>query len=107
MDFNIKKYDRMTFHKDELVNKRVKALFLWFDYEVYKKKLSHKQQIILIDYWVGELTRMEYYEIIPFFKKRRLSISHKIKMAKKLQEKKEKSQAFFNKIIDFFKNIFK
>jgi hypothetical protein len=87
MEFNIKKYDRMTFHKDEVVNKRIIALFLWFDYEVIKKKLTLKQQVKLIDYWVGELTRMEYYEIIPFFNNRRKQLVGKITKKKDMEDK--------------------
>jgi len=107
MEFNINKYDRVMFHKDEVINKRIIALFLWFDYEIIKKKLTKEQQIKFIDYWCCELTRMEYYEIIPFFNRRRKQTMGKIRKEKVLHNNMEKSKVFWNGIIGFFNRALK
>ena len=74
MGFDINKYDKIRFHTNSLIQKRVKALYLWFDYEVNKRDLDYKGQVRLIDEWVEILIEYEYYEVVPFFKRRRYDI---------------------------------
>jgi vacuolar-type H+-ATPase subunit E/Vma4 len=67
MEFNINKYDKITFSDDNLTHKRIKALLLWFEYEVYKKDVALESQIPMMVKWIKNLESFEYYEVIPFF----------------------------------------
>lgn len=71
MKFNIKKYEHRKFHADEKIDKKIKALYLWFDYEVERRKLSYPNQLTLIDSWIRSFELHELYEVIPMFKLRR------------------------------------
>lgn len=70
MGFNINKYDNVTFSNNDLTNKRIKALVLWFEYEVDKKNLSLDAQIELLELWLKRLLKEELYEVLPFFKQK-------------------------------------
>ncbi len=71
MEFDIHKYDRRTFSDDDLTHKRIKALLLWFEYEVYKKDIPLSSQIPMMTQWIKKLEAQEYYEVLPFFTKMR------------------------------------
>lgn len=71
MGFNIHKYDDVTFDKNSLTNKRIKAFLLWFEYEVYDKNIIPSAQVILMDRWILKLIKEEFYEVVPFFKEKR------------------------------------
>ena len=71
MNFNINKYKKTKFHDDEVINNKIKALYLWFDYEVNKRDLSFKDQVRLLDKWSARFIKEEFYEIIPLFEDRR------------------------------------
>jgi len=74
MKYNIKKYEKRRFHKDPDVDKKIKALFLWFDYEVETRDLTYTQQLTLIDNWITSFLFSELYEVVPMFKLRRGAI---------------------------------
>ena len=78
MDFNINKYDNVRFHQDDLTHKRIKALLLWFEYEVYKNNLPLEGQIKLMERWLGRLLQEEYYEVLPFFKGLKADMEEKL-----------------------------
>ncbi len=78
MEFDIKKYDNTNFHEDELINKRIKALLLWFEYEVYSKNISLIKQMVVIDTLVERLIKKEWYEIGSFFQNLKLDLEKKI-----------------------------
>ena len=99
MNFNIKKYDKIKFHSNPLLNKRVKALYLWFDYEVEKRDLNKKGQILLIDEWIKALIRFEYYEVVPFFKGRRYDILRAI------VKEKNANMSDLDHLVSFLKKI--
>jgi hypothetical protein len=71
MNFDIHKYDKTTFSYDVLTDKRIKALLLWFEYEVYVRKIPLSSQIPMMTKWINKLEVQEYYELIPFFTKMR------------------------------------
>jgi hypothetical protein len=71
MKINFKKYDNRTFSEDVEVDKKIKALFLLFDYEVMRNQLSYTKQVKLIDSWIKSFEDYETYEVIPMFKIRR------------------------------------
>lgn len=112
MKFDIRRYERRRFHKDEEVDKKIKALFLLFDYEVTRNKLSFVQQLTLIDDWIIKFERFELYEVIPMFKLRRGVILRQI--IRREQEKMSFSdylapslKKIFYRIKNFFKSLFK
>ncbi len=78
MDFNLKKYDNIHFHDDELIQKRIKALLLWFDYQVFKDGLGLERQLTLINSMIDSFIGKEWYEIADFFKKQREVIKNNI-----------------------------
>jgi hypothetical protein len=77
MDFNLTKYDNLNFHNDILTHKRIKALLLWFEYEVYKNNLPLDEQIKFMDIWLNSLLEEEYYEVLPFFESLRAAMVQK------------------------------
>ena len=68
MDFDINKYDKIKFDEKDLTHKRIKALLLWFEYDVYKKKIPVEKQIPKMDDYLITLLKEEMYEVLPFFK---------------------------------------
>lgn len=70
MGFDINKYDNVTFSTNDLTNKRIKALLLWFEHEVDKNNLSLDSQIELLELWLKRLLKEELYEVLPFFKQK-------------------------------------
>ena len=68
MDFDINKYDKIKFDKKDLTHKRIKALLLWFEYDVYKKNIPIEEQIPKMDDYLDNLLKEEVYEVLPFFK---------------------------------------
>ena len=78
MKFNFKMYDKVTFHSDPKIDKKIKALLLWYDYEVIKKKLPYKKRIALLNSWISDFVGNELYEAVPTFKARRLALQDKL-----------------------------
>ncbi len=68
---NLKKYNRKSFNKNPIIDKKVKSLFLLFDKTVDDFKLNVKQSILLIDKWINVFVSSEEYEIAESFKKRK------------------------------------
>ena len=78
MGFNIKKYENTHFHDDELIQKRVRALMTWYDYQIFKDELGLERQIVLINSMIDTFIGKEWYEIADFFKKRREEIKNNV-----------------------------
>jgi len=112
MRFDFDRYKKRRFHKNDEIDKKVKALFLYYDYQVINKKMNPAQQLTLLDDWIIKFQQHELYEVIPMFKMRRaivvkqiISMNHERMsfiehMAPKLPER-------LKKIKNFFKNQFK
>jgi len=75
MKFNFKRYEGVIFHKDPDINKKIKALLLWYDYEVITKDLSYRDRVTLLDKWIKNFIDIELYEAIDVFKTRRDKLS--------------------------------
>jgi len=71
MKFDFDKYKKRRFHDNDDIDKKIKVLFLYYDYQVIDKKLGLTQQLRLLDIWVIKLIQYELYEVIPMFKLRR------------------------------------
>ena len=72
MQFNINKYDDISFHNDELISKRIKALLLWFEYQVIDSEFSKELEIDFIDSIIETMVDQEWYEVAVFFKNLKL-----------------------------------
>lgn len=92
MNFDIDRYKNRRLHKDDEIDKKIKALFLWFDYEVSRKKLSLTNQLNLIDDWIRKFEEAELYEVIPMFKLRRSVI------LKTITTKEEDNMSFLEQV---------
>lgn len=109
MDFNLEKYKKFRFHKDDNVDKKVKALFLYYDYLIINKKLTSYEQLVLLDFWILKFEEHELYEVIPFFKLRREVIIKQINIIEtKIDVKKDITPKLniWGKIKKSFKKLF-
>lgn len=68
MNFNINKYDNISFHKDEIVSRRIRALLLWFEFQVLDSEFSKELEIDFIDSIIDTMVDQEWYEVAVFFK---------------------------------------
>jgi len=112
MDFNIDKYNNVKFSDDELTHKRVKALLLWFEYEVYRNNIPLDRQIKLIEQWLNKLLEKEYYEVLPFFETKKNDMIKELNKTKDVIVSAEtKSEPFLikpkSKLIRWYRSIFK
>lgn len=71
MTFNLNKYKKRRFHRNPEINAKIKALFLYYDYQIIHKDLDMNDQLILLDDWINKFEEHELYEVIPSFKLRR------------------------------------
>ena len=74
MDFDVDKYKGCRFHKDDLIDKKLKALLLWFDHEVDRTDATLGNQLILIDTWIDTFLDEQHYELITKLKQKRYDI---------------------------------
>jgi hypothetical protein len=74
MSVDLTKYDKCTFHENELANKRIKVLLLYFDNEVDENNNPIEHQIIFIDNWIETFIQEQHYELISVLKKKRFDI---------------------------------
>ncbi len=81
---NLKKYNRKSFNKNPIIDKKVKSLFLLFDKTVDDFKLNLKQSILLIDKWINVFVSSEEYEIAESFKKRKFLKWKKLRKIKRV-----------------------
>lgn len=79
---DLNKYKKKRFNKDKLIDKRIKALFLFYDKKVEDLKLSYKQSIGLLNHMISVLVESEEYELAAAFKRRKF---RKYKKFRKLQ----------------------
>lgn len=93
MEFKINRYDDVIFHRDEDIDKKIRVLFLLFDYKVTENRLTLEQQLELIDLWIVEFEDLEYYEVIPMFKSRREAI------VKFINTEKYDNLSFYGKMV--------
>lgn len=111
MGFDLNRYEKRRFHENVEIDKKIKALYLWFDYEVSTRKLNHSSQLTLIDNWIANFLLHELYEVVPAFKLRRAMILAII--ASNIKHKKIERRRFAFKLyyrfyrIKFKKLIFK
>ena len=69
MDYN--KYNKKIFNKDSFIDKRIKALFLYFDSKSIN--VSYKNKIKLLNISIVTLVKFEEYELAQAFKIRKIN----------------------------------
>lgn len=68
---NLNKYKKKRFNKSRFIDKRIKALFLFYDKKVEDLKLTYHQSISLLNHMIKVLVDSEEYEIAEAFKNRK------------------------------------
>lgn len=68
---NINKYKYKKFNKNMFIDKRIKALFLFYDQKVNDSNLSFEDSIRLLNHMIETLAQYEEYELAAAFKKRK------------------------------------
>ena len=72
MEFDMNKYDGVSFHEDEIISKRIRALLLWFEFQVIDNEFSREIEIDFIDSIINTMVTQEWYEVAVFFKNLKL-----------------------------------
>jgi len=78
---------------DPLIDKKIKALYMWYDVECNRQKLNHKQKMSLLKLWIDEFIKYEEYEIAEAFRIK------KVDEIKKYAIKRRSKRRFFRKAI--------
>jgi hypothetical protein len=73
---DINKYKNKRFSKDSFVDKRIKALFLFYDKKVSDSNLGFDDSIKLLNHMISVFVATEEYELAEAFKQRKI---HKFK----------------------------
>jgi hypothetical protein len=67
MKFDFNKYDKRKFHDEPEIDKKIKALYLWFEYETLRNKWSLTKQLTMIDSWILNFEKHNMSTVSPFF----------------------------------------
>lgn len=81
---DLNKYKKKRFNKDKFIDKRIKALFLFYDKKVEDLKLSYRQSIELINHMMHVLVDSEEYELAAAFRRRKIKKYKKWRKVKRL-----------------------
>lgn len=82
--FDLDKYKKKKFSKNKLLDKRIKALFLFYDKKVDDLKLDYVKSIELINHMIGVLVDSEEYELAAAFKRRKFKKYKKYRKFKRI-----------------------
>jgi len=74
MAFNLNKYKDKVFHKDEGINKKIKALLLWYEFHSEQRELTTKGKLSLLDNMIRLCVKQEWFEIASFFRDKKSEI---------------------------------
>ena len=71
MAFDINKHMNKTFHEDEGISDKIKALLLWYEYQTYIKNLDDEEQNVILSNIIKMAIKNEWYEVADFFNKKK------------------------------------
>lgn len=71
MAFDINKHMDSTFHEDEGIDNKIKALLLWYEYQIHIKELDIEQRGVILDNIISMAIKNEWYEVADFFNKKK------------------------------------
>lgn len=74
MEFDINKYDGVRFNSDDLMDKKIKSMLLWYEYKVIELSLTENECIELLDSIIKTMADNEWYEVSVFFQKMKLDL---------------------------------
>jgi hypothetical protein len=77
MAFDINKYSGETFNDDQVIDRKIKALLIWFEYQISIRDYSINEQIHMVDNILKLCVKEEWYEIAVFFKKKKIELLQK------------------------------
>ena len=69
MVFNIHKYDEKIFHNNNLIDKRLRALTLWYEYQIFNKGLNLNGKIKTLELLIRMSAKNEWFEVSDYFYK--------------------------------------
>lgn len=103
--FNIRKYKKMRFSKEDAMDRKIKALYLFFDKKVEELNLNRKQTIESINHWIQIFIKNEEYELADAFKKRKIIEWRKGRKIKRILSARLFYRVWRIRIKKFFKKI--
>lgn len=74
MEFDINKYDGVRFNSDDLMDKKIKSMLLWYEYKVIELSLTENECIELLDSIIKTMADNEWYEVSVFFQRMKLDL---------------------------------
>ena len=74
MAFDINKYSGYTFNDNEIIDNKIKALLVWYEYQTMVNVYSINEQIQIIDNILKLCIKEEWYEIASFFKSKKIEL---------------------------------
>jgi hypothetical protein len=81
---DLDKYKKKRFNKNSFIDRRIKALFLFYDKKVEDLKLSYKESISLLNHMIRVLVDSEEYELAAAFRARKFKKYKKWRKVKRL-----------------------
>jgi hypothetical protein len=74
MEFDLNKYNNIRFNEDDLMDNKIKAMLLWYEYKVIDLNLTENERIELLDSIIKTMADNEWYEVSVFFQKMKLDL---------------------------------
>ena len=74
MEFDLNKYNNIRFNEDDLMDKKIKSMLLWYEYKVIDLNLTENECIELLDSIIKTMADNEWYEVSVFFQKMKLDL---------------------------------
>lgn len=77
MAFDVNKYSGDTFNNNEDIDRKIKALLVWFEYQTKVRDFSINEQIQMVENILRLCVKEEWYEIAVFFKNKKIELLQK------------------------------
>jgi hypothetical protein len=74
MEFDLNKYNNIRFNEDDLMDKKIKSILLWYEYKVIELNLTENECIELLDSIIKTMADNEWYEVSVFFQKMKIDL---------------------------------
>jgi hypothetical protein len=74
MEFDLNKYNNIRFNEDDLMDKKIKAMLLWYEYKVIELSLTDNECIDLLDSIIKTMADNEWYEVSVYFQRMKLDL---------------------------------
>ena len=74
MEFDLNKYNNIRFNEDDLMDKKIKAMLLWYEYKVIELNLTENERIEMLDSIIKTMADNEWYEVSVYFQRMKLDL---------------------------------